>query len=268
MAAEPESRAAGPEPELTTGDAGPGEPRPAFYALRPGGWRDLVTVLHPPYTLWHISNVAIGAAAAAHFHSGRTLAAIAAFFLAVGLGAHALDELHGRPLGTQLSRGALIALSAFGLGGALVIGVLGCIYVSATLIPFVLFGAFIAPAYNLELFGGRFHTDFWLAASWAGFSALTGWWVNALGVHSVREAIAAAAAVLACFFLVSVQRILSTPVRELRRRTVGLEGEQRLADGTVRQLDREQIIEPLDRSLLGLSIAVPLLAVAAVALRI
>ena len=73
---------------------------------------------------------------------------------------------------------------------------------------------------------------------------------------------------LACFSLVSVQRILSTPVRELRRRTVALDGEQRLADGTVRRLDREQIIEPLDRSLLGLSIAVPLLAVAALALRI
>ena len=258
----PEGDLGAPEPGTSAPRAPEGaasEARPAFYALRPGGWRDLVTVLHPPYTLWHISNVAIGAAAAAHFHTGRTFAAIAAFFLAVGLGAHALDELNGRPLGTQLARGALIALSAFGLGGALVIGVLGCIYVSATLIPFVLFGAFI---------GGRFHTDFWLAASWAGFSALTGWWVNALGVHSLREAIAATAAVLACFFLVSVQRVLSTPVRELRRRTLALDGEQRLADGTVRRIDRQQIIEPLDRSLLGLSIAVPLLAVAAVALRI
>jgi hypothetical protein len=244
------------------------EPRPAFYALRPGGWRDLVTVLHPPYTLWHISNVAIGAAAAAHFHSGRTLAAIAAFFLAVGLGAHALDELHGRPLGTQLSRGTLIALSAFGLGGALVIGVLGCVYVSATLIPFILFGAFIAPAYNLELFGGRFHTDFWLAASWGGFSAFTGWWVNSLGLHSPREAVATGAAVLACFFLTLVQRRLSTPVRELRRRTATVAGEQRLSDGTVRQLDRAVLTAPLDGALRGLSVAVPLLAVAALAVRL
>ena len=36
--------------------------RPAFYALAPGGWRDYVTLLHPPYTLWHLSYVAIGAA--------------------------------------------------------------------------------------------------------------------------------------------------------------------------------------------------------------
>lgn len=243
-------------------------PRPAFYALRGGGWRDLVTVLHPPYTLWHVSNVAIGAAASAQIHAGRLAAAIAAFFLAVGVGAHAMDELHGRPLGTQLSRRTLLALAIGGLGGALAIGIAGTIFVSPTLAPLVLFGGFIAPAYNLEWLGGRFHTDFWLAASWGGFAALTGWWVNSLGVHSVREAIAAGAAVLACFFLTTVQRRLSTPVRELRRRTLAVEGEQRLSDGTVRPLRRADLTAPLDGALLGLSIAVPLLAVAAVALRI
>jgi hypothetical protein len=244
------------------------EARPAFYAMAPGGWRDLVSVLHPPYSLWNVSNVALGAAVALHFHGGRTAAAVAAFFLAVGIGAHALDELQGRPLRTQLSDRALIALAVFGLGGALVIGVVGCATVSLTLVPLVLFGGFIAPAYNLELLGGRFHTDFWLAAAWGGFSALTGWWVNALGVHSAQEAVAAAAVILACFTLTIVQRRLSTPVRELRRRTVSLSGEQHLADGTVRQLDRATMTAPLDAALLGLSVAVPLLAAAAVAVRI
>ncbi len=243
-------------------------PRPAFYALRPGGWRDLVTVLHPPYTLWHVSNVAIGAAAAAHVHAGRLAAAIAAFFLAVGVGAHCMDELHGRPLGTQLSRRTLVALAICGLVGALAIGIAGTIFVSPTLAPLVLAGAFIAPAYNLEWFGGRFHTDFWLAASWGGFSAFTGWWVNSLGLHSVREAIAAGAAVLACFFLTVVQRRLSTPVRELRRRTESVSGEQRLADGSAKRLDRAVLIAPLDGALRGLSVAVPLLAIAAITLRL
>ena len=41
-------------------------PRPSFYALRPGGWRDYITLLHPPYTLWHLSYVAVGAALAPH----------------------------------------------------------------------------------------------------------------------------------------------------------------------------------------------------------
>jgi hypothetical protein len=243
-------------------------PRPAFYALRPGGWRDLVTVLHPPYTLWHVSNVAIGAAAASQIYADRLAAAVAAFFLAVGVGAHCLDELHGRPLGTRLSRRTLVGLSVGGLGGALAIGIAGIVLVSPTLAPLVLFGGFIAPAYNLEWFGGRFHTDFWLAASWGGFSAFTGWWVNALGLHSAREALAAGAVVLGCFFLTLVQRRLSTPVRELRRRTLTVAGEQRLSDGTVRQLDRAVLTTPLDGALRGLSIAVPLLAVAALAVRL
>jgi hypothetical protein len=242
-------------------------PRPAFYAMEPGGWRDLITVLHPPYTLWHVSSVAIGAAMAPHIYAGRLVAAIAAFFLAVGVGAHAMDELNGRPLGTRLSRGALIALSVGGLGGALAIGIAGVVIVSPSLIPLILAGAFIAPAYNLEWFGGRFHTDFWLAASWAGFSCFTGWWVQALGVHSFREALAVVAAVLGCSFLVTAQRRLSTPVRELRRRTVALEGEQRLADGTVKALTREGLSAPLDGALKALSIGVPLLAVALVAIR-
>ena len=34
--------------------------RPAWYALARGGWRDYVTLLHPPYTAWHLAYVVIG----------------------------------------------------------------------------------------------------------------------------------------------------------------------------------------------------------------
>src|SRR5512133_4144061 len=166
--------------------------RPAFYALRPGGWRDLVTVLHPPYTLWHLSYLALGAAAAPQVHASRLLWALAAFFLAVGVSAHTLDELNGRPLGTRLSERTLLALAGFGLAGALAIGIAGIIVVSASLIPFVVVGGFLVLAYNLEAFGGRFHTDLWFAAAWGAFPALVGWWSNALGVHNAGEALAAA----------------------------------------------------------------------------
>lgn len=244
------------------------QPRPAFYALRSGGWRDLVTLLHPPYTLWHVSYVAIGAAAAPQIHADRLVAAIAAFALAMGVGAHSLDELHDRPLGTRLSRRTLLALAAVGLGGALAIGVAGLFVVSATLAPLVLAGGFLVLAYNLEMFGGRFHSDFWFAAAWGAFPALTGWWSNALALNSPRQAIAATTAILACFWLSAAQRRLSTPVRELRRRTEAVHGELRLADGTTRQLDRTALTAPLDGALRALSIAVPLLAIAAIALRV
>ncbi len=35
--------------------------RRAFYALEPGGARDYVTLLHLPYTAWHLSYVVLGA---------------------------------------------------------------------------------------------------------------------------------------------------------------------------------------------------------------
>src|SRR5947208_10127911 len=106
--------------------------RPAFYALPAGGWRDLVTLLHPPYTAWHLSYVALGAAAAPTLHADRLLAALGAFFLAVGISAHALDELNGRPLGTRLSDRSLIGLAIAGLSGAVAIGVAGLAIVSVT----------------------------------------------------------------------------------------------------------------------------------------
>src|ERR671918_2434924 len=189
--------------------------RPAFYALRRGGWRDLVTLLHPPYTAWHLSYVAIGAAAAPELHADRLIAALGAFFLAVGVAAHALDELNGRPLGTALSDRTLIALAAIGLAGGVGIGIAGLAIVSLSLAPFVAAGAFIVLAYNLELFDGRFHTDLWFAAAWGAFPAATGYWANALEVEP-----AGALVVIACFALSIAQRRLSTPVRELRRRTV------------------------------------------------
>jgi hypothetical protein len=242
--------------------------RPAFYALAPGGWRDLATILHPPYTLWHLSYVALGAAAAPQIHADRLIAALAAFFLAVGVGAHALDELEGRPLQTQLSDRLLVALATVSLAGALAIGVAGCFIVSATLAPFVIAGGFAVVAYNLELFGGRFHTDFWFAAAWGAFPALTGWWSNALAVSSIGDALAAAGVTVGCFGLSVAQRRLSTPVRELRRATASVSGEQRLDDGGVRELSATALAAPLDGALRALSWAIVALAVGLVAVRL
>jgi hypothetical protein len=241
----------------------PAATRPAFYAPRGGGLaRDLVALLHPPYTAWHLSYVALGAAAASSFHLNRLGWALGAFFLAVGIAAHALDELHDRPLRTRLSDRTLIALAVVGLGGACGIGVAGAIVVSATLVPFVLLGAFLVLAYDLELLGGRLHNDWTFALAWGGFPALTGFWVCALRVEAPGLLVAAA-----CTVLSLAQRRLSTPVRELRRRTVAVEGEQRLADGTVVELSAARLLVPLEGALRALWFALVLLAAGLVVLR-
>lgn len=237
--------------------------RPAFYALRPGGWRDLVTLLHPPYTAWHLSYVAIGAAVAPQVYSLRVGAALGAFFLAVGISAHALDELNGRPLRTGLSRRFLIALALLGLAGAVAIGVLGTVIVSPLLVPLVVAGALIVPAYNLELAGGRFHNDLWFALAWGAFPAFTGYFVNALTVRPAGLLVTAA-----CCLLSVAQRRLSTPARQLRRRTTSVAGTQRLTDGRELEITQERLSAPLEGALSALALALVLLAAGLLALRL
>jgi len=237
--------------------------RPAFYALAPGRWRDLVTLLHPPYTAWHLSYVAFGAAVAPVVHVDRLLATLGAFFLAVGVAAHALDELQGRPLGTGVSRPALVALAGLSLAGACAIGIVGAVTVSLTLLAFVAAGAFLVLAYNLELFGGRFHSDLWFALAWGGFPALTSTWANSLALDWAAGLTAAA-----CVTLSVAQRRLSKPVRELRRRTLAVEGWQRRTDGQTVELSAARLAAPLDGALAALSLALPLLAAGVLAVRL
>jgi hypothetical protein len=236
---------------------------PAFYALRRGGWRDLVTLLHPPYTAWHLSYVALGAAAAPGIHLDRLGAALGAFFLAVGISAHALDELHGRPLNTALGRRTLVAMATLALAGAVAIGIAGMFIVSPLLAPLVVAGALMVLAYNLEVAGGRFHNDASFALAWGAFPAFTGYFVNALTVRP--EAILIAGA---CCLLSVAQRRLSTPARELRRRTVTVRGEQVLKDGRVIELSAERLVDPLEGALSVMWIALVLLAAGLIAVRL
>ena len=186
--------------------------RPAFYALRPGGWRDYVTLLHAPYTLWHLSYVALGAALVPHIRWSLLGWTALAFLLAMGVGAHALDELNGRPLRTEIPSAVLVALALASIAAASAIG----IWVAASrtwwLLLFVAFGAFIVAAYNLELAGGAFHSDLWFALAWGAFPLLTAYFASA---RRLDWAPIAGAAFAVCTSL--AQRVLSTEVRFARR---------------------------------------------------
>jgi hypothetical protein len=207
--------------------------------------------------------VALGAAAAPVLHTDRLVAALGAFFLGVGVCAHALDELSGRPLRTRLSGRTLGVLAGASLAGAVAIGAVGVLTISPSLAVFVAAGAFIVLAYNLELFGGRFHSDAWFALAWGAFPALTSYWANALTLRAPAVAVTAA-----CFAMSLGQRRLSTPARRLRRRTLHVRGTQTLTDGSEIELDVERLAQPLDGALRALSMAIVLIAVAAVWTRV
>lgn len=197
--------------------------RPAFYALRPGGWRDYVTLLHPPYTLWHLSYVALGAALAPQMKWGLLGWTMLAFLLAMGVGAHALDELHGRPLRTQIPSAVLVALAAASIAAASAIGIVVATRSTLWLLAFVAFGALVVVAYNLELLGGAVHSDLWFAGAWGAFPVLTAYFASAERIRG--EAVAAAAFA----FLASLaQRRLSTEVRRVRRGEPPADAELRL----------------------------------------
>jgi hypothetical protein len=237
--------------------------RPAFYALPRGGWRDYVTLLHPPYTLWHLSYVAIGAALATHVDLSRLGATLAAFFLALGIGAHALDELKGRPLGTEIPAATLVALAVLSIGGAAAIGIVSCFWISPWLAPYIVFGSLIVVAYNLELFGGRLHGALWFALAWGAFPVLTGAFAQTETIRGDAVLAAAAAALLSL-----AQRRLSTPVREVRRRARTISGSIELADGTHRSVTAETLTEAPETALRLLSAAMALLGAALVLARI
>ncbi len=232
-------------------------PRPAFYAARQGRLRDWWTLLHPPYTAWHLSYVVIGATLAPHVKLVPLLATLIAFFLAVGVAAHALDEYHGRPLRTQIPGGVLIVAATLGLAGALALGVAGALRVGWVLIPFLLAGPLLVVAYNAELFGGIVHTDAGFAAAWGAFPLLTSY-VAQTGTLSAGSVLAAAGA----FGLSAAQRSLSTPARLVRRRATSVTGSITLASGDALTIDADHMLAPLEGALRAMSWSLVLLAAA------
>ncbi len=230
--------------------------RPAFYAAaRKGGWRDWWTLLHPPYTAWHLAYVVIGSSLAAAPSLSTLLATLLAFFLAVGVAAHALDERSGRPLKTEISDSSLVLAATLSLAGAVALGVAGIVREGPILVPFIVVGAFLVIAYNAELFSGAFHNDLVFAAGWGGFPVITAYVAQAKSIS-----VAAVVATLGAMALSAAQRALSTPARELRRSAVEVEGSIVMEDGSVRTLDDKALLQPIELALKMMSWAVVLLA--------
>jgi len=257
MGAEDPSRAFPTEPKA--------EPlAPAYYATRSTGWRrDVWAVLHPPYTAWHLSYVLIGASLAPKVSLFRLVPTLIAFFLAVGIAAHSLDELRGRPLRTALPRAVLWIAAVVGLVGAVALGVAGLPVVGLGLLPFMAAGVLFVFAYNLELLGGRLHGDFWFALSWGAFPVLTAYFAQ-----TGRLSIAALAVAAAAYALSYGQRLLSTPARLLRRKTRSVTGMVTLSDGSEVRIDEPALLQPLEGALRAFSWGVVLLSFGLVAQRL
>lgn len=186
----------------------------AWYDIRTRGWlRDILILLHPPYTQWHLCYVAIGAALAPEVDWIWLLWTLLAFFLGMGIGAHCLDELKGRPLNTRIPGPVLWAVAVASVAGAIAIGAVVGVQETVWVIPCMVFGGFIVFAYNLEWFGGRFHTDPMFGIAWGGFPVITAYIAQAHGL-SWQVCLVA----FACILYSMAQRSLSRQSRYWRRK--------------------------------------------------
>lgn len=239
---------------------------PAFYAPsgpNRGAVADWWVLLHPPYTLWHLSYVGIGAAIAPRFDGGRLAATLGAFLLAVGLCAHALDEFHGRPLQTAIPARLLAVAATIGLAGAVTLGIVGLFRVGPGLGVFVVVGVVLTCGYNLELLGGRLHNDVTFAAAWGAFPVLTAYYAQA---ETLRLPALAAAA--GGYWLSAAQRSLSTPARTLRRRVKSVAGTVTYRSERTEPLSTSTLLAPLEAALRAMTWGVVALAVALVTHRL
>jgi hypothetical protein len=205
--------------------------------------------------MWNLSYVAMGGAIAPHFSLWRLAEMLGAFLLGLGVSAHALDELNGHPLRTQLSDKALKSAGTVGLIGAVALGIKGVTEVGVWLVPFIAIGVGAVLAYNLEWFGGRFHTDAAFAASWGAFPVLVGYFVEAQ-----RLDVTAALVAVAAYGLSLAQRTLSTETRFLRRRVHQAHLHLELSEGEVREAGRAELLVPFDAALKTMSWAMVALA--------
>ena len=227
--------------------------RRAFYLLSPGGWHDYANILHPPYTAWHLSYVVLGAAMVRAPDYGLLGWTVLAFLAAMGVSAHAFDELRGRPLGTTIPAAVLWGLGVGGTAAAVAIGLTTGLAATPLVLPFVAAGAWLVFAYNLEW--PPFHHDLVFAFAWGAFPVLTSYAVQSGGLSTGSIVIAAAAAAISL-----VQRRLSTRVRYLRRNVVSVEGYIVESSGGKVTVTQEWLVQDHERVLALLAAIMPAMA--------
>lgn len=184
-------------------------------AFGPERFRVAVGLLFLPYTGMVLSFTVIGSMLAPVIHWERVAAIVVIYFLALGIGAHALDAVGSRgvrPWALVFTRVQLWTLALLALAAAYAIGIWYMILYTPLLWPIAIAEGFFVVAYNLEWFGGRFHRDSWFALSWGALPVLAGY---VLQTNSISPAAALIAAAMALLSLVEIKA--SRPYKALKR---------------------------------------------------
>jgi len=220
-------------------------------AVGPERFRLAVGLLFLPYTAMVLGFTVIGSMLAPAIHWDRVAAIVVIYFLALGIGAHALDALGSReakPWGNAFSRTQLWTVAIASVVAAYAVGVWYMVRYTPLLWLIAIPEGFFLLAYNLEWFGGRFHRDSWFALSWGALPVLAGY---ILQTNDISLAALVMALAMAMLSLVEIKA--SRPYKALKR-----------GAGT-RDAPEAAVLEAVLKSL---SFGVVALAVAMVALRV
>ena len=184
-------------------------------AFGPERFRIAVGLLFLPYTGMVLAFTVIGSMLAPVVHWDRVAAIVLIYFLALGIGAHALDALGSRgekPWGRVFAPAQLWALAGASLVAAYAIGAWYMVRHAPLLWPIAIAEGFFVLAYNLEWLGGRFHRDSWFALSWGALPVLAGY---VLQTNAVSAGALAVAAAMGALSLVEIKA--SRPYKALKR---------------------------------------------------
>ena len=242
----------------------------AWYASGGSKLREFYTILHLPYTSMVLSYILIGAGISPTIYPDRVALTLLAYFLGLGLSAHALNELHATHWVEVLGRRELTVLFALPLIGAVVIGMYGMIelhMISGTFVPslaltvFMFLEVFFLIAYNIEAFGGAFHSDLAFALSWAAIPTLVSYYVNSLVISAGAVLVALSMAATA-----GIEINLSRWCKEFRRNS--LLTEMQFADGSRQTITTVQLLAKPERALKLIVVVVDLAALGLIAYRL
>jgi len=186
---------------------------PSFGPLK---FRAFIGMLFLPYTGMCISFTIIGSMLSESIAWDRVLSIFIIYFLALGVSAHAADNLGSKKIKPWGNFFSIFELRLMVIGGLSVSYVLGIYYI-ITFAPLLLIIAIIEGfflfAYNFELFNGLFHNNFWFAVSWGSLPLLAGFVIqtNSISLLSLITSIMA-------FLVAYIEIRLSRKYKELKRK--------------------------------------------------
>ncbi|MEK0318626.1 MAG: hypothetical protein QQN43_03540 [Nitrosopumilus sp.] len=175
-------------------------------------FRISVGILFLPYTCIVTSFAAWGSLSGS-FELDRLAAICIVYFLSVGVAAHCLDAVGGKtkPWG-NLPKRKLWIVSLIALGIAFTLGLYYAFLDSPLLFPIGIAGGFFLFAYNLELFGGKFHNNISTIISWGVLPVFAGSAIQTNSI-SIEALLLAAVSALVTYVLI----INSRRYKELKR---------------------------------------------------